>query len=212
MCCLGCGPGGEGFSTVRSSVWSTLFPSVLILAPLTFLWQQLPSSPLSTQQAAAEGEQLSWLSEKRLLLQRLDCLERAVARLELEKTALEQFNAELRRTLEQVKQAVTASAKPHGRASEHSTFPQTALWSPLLVSFPLLLSPVASHCGVFSLCLLAPPCLHKCSFTPVPPFLPQCPSPRGFEALASGTAPSCSSAVCSECFLPGMLCGAMNCL
>ncbi|XP_074698827.1 centrosome-associated protein CEP250 isoform X3 [Strix aluco] len=54
------------------------------------------------QQAAAEGEQLSWLSEKRLLSQRLEHLQQAVARLELEKTELKQLNAELRRTLEQV--------------------------------------------------------------------------------------------------------------
>ncbi|XP_065501522.1 centrosome-associated protein CEP250-like isoform X2 [Caloenas nicobarica] len=53
-------------------------------------------------QAAAEGEQLSWLSEKRLLSQRLERLQGAVARLELEKTELQQLNAELRRTLEQV--------------------------------------------------------------------------------------------------------------
>ncbi|KAM6194842.1 centrosome-associated protein CEP250-like [Sarcoramphus papa] len=56
---------------------------------------------LSTQ-AIAEGEPLSWLSEKRLLSQRLAHLQRAVARLELEKTELKQLNAELRRTLEQV--------------------------------------------------------------------------------------------------------------
>ncbi|XP_075032013.1 uncharacterized protein LOC142094075 [Calonectris borealis] len=54
------------------------------------------------QQAVAEGEQLSWLSEKRILSQRLECLQRAVARQELEKTELKQLNAELRRTLEQV--------------------------------------------------------------------------------------------------------------
>ncbi|KAM9650014.1 uncharacterized protein ACIBXB_011990 [Morphnus guianensis] len=54
------------------------------------------------QQAIAEGEQLSWLSEKRLLSQQLECLQRAVARLELEKAELKQLNAELRRTLEQV--------------------------------------------------------------------------------------------------------------
>ncbi|KAM6106651.1 centrosome-associated protein CEP250-like [Phoenicopterus ruber ruber] len=54
------------------------------------------------ERAAAEGEQLSWLSEKRLLSQRLECLQRAVARLEHEKTELKQLNAELRRTLEQV--------------------------------------------------------------------------------------------------------------
>ncbi|XP_050763490.1 centrosome-associated protein CEP250-like isoform X2 [Gymnogyps californianus] len=53
-------------------------------------------------QAIAEGEQLSWLSEKRLLSQRLEHLQRAVARLELEKTEVKQLNAELRRTLEQV--------------------------------------------------------------------------------------------------------------
>ncbi|CAM9144118.1 unnamed protein product, partial [Bubo scandiacus] len=64
----------------------------------------------------------------------------AVARLELEKTELKQLIAELRRTLDQVKLAFTASAKPHGPL-EHNTIPQTALRSPLLVSFPLPLSP-----------------------------------------------------------------------
>ncbi|XP_054668438.1 centrosome-associated protein CEP250-like [Grus americana] len=54
------------------------------------------------EQATAEGEQLSWLSEKRLLSQRLERLQRAVAKLQLEKTELKQLNAELRRTLEQV--------------------------------------------------------------------------------------------------------------
>ncbi|XP_074698816.1 uncharacterized protein LOC141931053 isoform X3 [Strix aluco] len=53
-------------------------------------------------QAAAEGEQLSWLSEKRLLSQRLERLQQTVARLELEKKELKQLIAELRRTLEQV--------------------------------------------------------------------------------------------------------------
>ncbi|XP_074748981.1 uncharacterized protein LOC141953935 [Strix uralensis] len=50
--------------------------------------------------AAAEGEQLSWLSEKRLLSQRLERLQQAVARLELEKMELKQLIAELRRTLD----------------------------------------------------------------------------------------------------------------
>ncbi|XP_016158603.1 PREDICTED: centrosome-associated protein CEP250 [Ficedula albicollis] len=54
------------------------------------------------QQAIAEGEQLSWLSEKRLMLQSLECLQRAVAKLGDEKVELEQQNTELRRTLEQV--------------------------------------------------------------------------------------------------------------
>ena len=108
------------------------------------------NSSLYTQQAIAEGEQLSWLSEKRLLSQQLECLQRAVARLELEKAELKQLNAELRRTLEQVKQAFTASAKPHGPL-DHSTFPQTALWSPLLVSFPLPLPPVDARFCIFSL-------------------------------------------------------------
>lgn len=84
-----------------------------------------------TQQAIAEGEQLSWVTEKRLLSQRLECLQQAIARLEQEKTELKQLNAELRRTLEQVKQAFTASPMPHGLL-EHNTFPYTALWSPLL--------------------------------------------------------------------------------
>ncbi|XP_074698814.1 uncharacterized protein LOC141931053 isoform X2 [Strix aluco] len=100
--------------------------------------------------AAAEGEQLSWLSEKRLLSQRLERLQQTVARLELEKKELKQLIAELRRTLEQVKPAFTASAKPHGPL-EHNTIPQTALWSPLLVSFPLPLSSVDTHFGIFSL-------------------------------------------------------------
>ncbi|XP_062361087.1 centrosome-associated protein CEP250 [Cinclus cinclus] len=54
------------------------------------------------QQAVAEGEQLSWLSEKRLMLQSLECLQRAVAKLEDEMVELKQQNTELRRTLEQV--------------------------------------------------------------------------------------------------------------
>ncbi|NXL89550.1 CP250 protein, partial [Alectura lathami] len=59
-------------------------------------------SSVYTQQAIAEGEQPSWLSEKKLLWQQLECLQQAVARLEHEKTELKQLNAELRRTLEQV--------------------------------------------------------------------------------------------------------------
>ncbi|XP_054701319.1 centrosome-associated protein CEP250-like, partial [Grus americana] len=70
-------------------------PSKLSVAPA------LTISSLCTQQATAEGEQLSWLSEKRLLSQRLERLQRAVAKLQLEKTELKQLNAELRRTLEQ---------------------------------------------------------------------------------------------------------------
>ncbi|XP_071671633.1 uncharacterized protein [Patagioenas fasciata] len=66
------------------------------------LRQQMEEQGEKGQQAAAEGEQLSWLSEKRRLSQRLECLQGAVARLELEKTELKQYNAELRRTLEQV--------------------------------------------------------------------------------------------------------------
>ncbi|XP_077643167.1 centrosome-associated protein CEP250 isoform X6 [Lonchura striata] len=54
------------------------------------------------QQAVAEGEQLSWLSEKRLMLQSLEYLQRAVAKLEDDKVELKQQNTELRRTLEQV--------------------------------------------------------------------------------------------------------------
>ncbi|XP_066186562.1 centrosome-associated protein CEP250 isoform X2 [Sylvia atricapilla] len=53
-------------------------------------------------QAVAEGEQLSWLSEKRLVLQSLECLQQAVAKLENERVELKQQNTELRRTLEQV--------------------------------------------------------------------------------------------------------------
>ncbi|XP_074461570.1 uncharacterized protein LOC141750428 isoform X1 [Larus michahellis] len=52
--------------------------------------------------AIAEGQRLSWLSEKRLLSQRLERLQRAVARLDREKTELKQYSAELRRTLEEV--------------------------------------------------------------------------------------------------------------
>ncbi|KAM6404489.1 uncharacterized protein O9250_009180 [Rhynochetos jubatus] len=54
------------------------------------------------QQATAEREQLSWLSEKRLLSQWLEHLLQAVARLECEKVELKQLIAELRRTLEEV--------------------------------------------------------------------------------------------------------------
>ncbi|KAM6340281.1 uncharacterized protein FN964_011679 [Alca torda] len=57
---------------------------------------------LQDVQAIAEGQRLSWLSEKRLLSQRLERLQRAVARLDQEKTELKQYNAELRRTLEEV--------------------------------------------------------------------------------------------------------------
>ncbi|XP_074427914.1 centrosome-associated protein CEP250-like [Larus michahellis] len=52
--------------------------------------------------ATAEGQRLSWLSEKRLLSQRLERLQQAVARLDREKTELKQYSAELRRTLEEV--------------------------------------------------------------------------------------------------------------
>ncbi|XP_076208166.1 uncharacterized protein LOC143167043 isoform X4 [Aptenodytes patagonicus] len=69
------------------------------------------------QQAIAEGEQLSWLSEKRLLSQRLECLQRAVARLEHEKTELKQLNAELRRTLEQVERERRRLKRDHGGRS-----------------------------------------------------------------------------------------------
>ncbi|KAI1233264.1 hypothetical protein IHE44_0004431, partial [Lamprotornis superbus] len=62
----------------------------------------LMESPLNAQQAVAEGEQLSWLSEKRLMLQSLEYLQTAVAKLEDEKVELKQQNTELRRTLEQV--------------------------------------------------------------------------------------------------------------
>ncbi|KFP28124.1 Centrosome-associated protein CEP250, partial [Colius striatus] len=77
-------------------------PAVSILTLLTFMWHQLTSLPLYTWQALAEGEHLSWLSEKRLLSQQLKHLQQVVARLEHEKTELKQLNAELRRTLEQV--------------------------------------------------------------------------------------------------------------
>ncbi|XP_071671723.1 uncharacterized protein [Patagioenas fasciata] len=103
---------------------------------------------LQDLQAAAEGEQLSWLSEKRRLSQRLECLQGAVARLELEKTELKQYNAELRRTLEQVKQAFPASAKPPG-ALEHHTFPRQHFGA--LCCFPALSpSPCAHSLSIFS--------------------------------------------------------------
>ncbi|XP_051489294.1 centrosome-associated protein CEP250-like isoform X2 [Apus apus] len=53
-------------------------------------------------QVVTEGEQLLWLSEKRLLLQQVECLCQALARLELEKSDLKEYNSDLRRTLEQV--------------------------------------------------------------------------------------------------------------
>lgn len=63
------------------------------------------------RQEATEGsENLSWLLEKKLLWQRLECLQQAVARLEHEKSELKQLNSELRITLEQVKKAFAASA------------------------------------------------------------------------------------------------------
>uniref|UniRef100_A0A663NCH6 Centrosomal protein 250 n=1 Tax=Athene cunicularia TaxID=194338 RepID=A0A663NCH6_ATHCN len=70
-----------------------------------------PSTKMSMRDSK---DQLSWLSEKRLLSQQLEHQQQAVARLEFEKTELKQLIAELRRTLEQVKTAFTASAKPHG--------------------------------------------------------------------------------------------------
>lgn len=63
-----------------------------------------------TQEAFEGGENLSWLLEKKLLWQRLECLQQAVARLEHEKSELKQLNVELKITLEQVKKAFTASA------------------------------------------------------------------------------------------------------
>ncbi|KAM6378105.1 centrosome-associated protein CEP250-like [Pluvialis apricaria] len=54
------------------------------------------------QQPIAEGQQLPWPSEKRLLSERVECLERAVAQLDLEKTELKIYSADLRRTLEEV--------------------------------------------------------------------------------------------------------------
>lgn len=168
-----------------------------------------PSSSLNTQQATAEGEQLSWRSEKRLLSQRLEGLQRAVARLGREKTELQQLNAELRRTLEQVKQAFTASAKPQG-PREHNTFPRGALWSPLLVSFPLPFPPWA-HTFVFS----------RSSGSPLPPqmhlpsgttFLPHCSHTQTFDARVSGTVSSCSfsSIAYLECFLPAAFSAAIS--
>ncbi|XP_069727756.1 centrosome-associated protein CEP250-like [Phaenicophaeus curvirostris] len=59
-------------------------------------------SLLSASPQAAEHKQLSWLLEKRILSQQLEWLQRAVTRLEDEKTELKQHNAELCRTLEQV--------------------------------------------------------------------------------------------------------------
>ncbi|XP_053921384.1 centrosome-associated protein CEP250-like isoform X2 [Cuculus canorus] len=53
-------------------------------------------------QAIAEGEQQSWLSEKRFFLRQLECLQRTVAKLVEEKMELKEFNAELRRTLKEV--------------------------------------------------------------------------------------------------------------
>uniref|UniRef100_A0A669QQS9 Centrosomal protein 250 n=1 Tax=Phasianus colchicus TaxID=9054 RepID=A0A669QQS9_PHACC len=64
----------------------------------------------SNVEAIGGSENLSWLLEKKLLWQRLECLQQAVARLEHEKSELTQLNAELRITLEQVKKAFTASA------------------------------------------------------------------------------------------------------
>ncbi|NXO52537.1 CP250 protein, partial [Aramus guarauna] len=79
--------------------------------------QVLTISSLCTQQAIAEGEQLSWLSEKRLLSQRLERLQRAVAKLQLEKTELKQLNAELRRTLEQVERERRRLKRDYGSRS-----------------------------------------------------------------------------------------------
>ncbi|XP_065547530.1 centrosome-associated protein CEP250-like isoform X2 [Lathamus discolor] len=99
-------------------------------------------------QATAEGVQQSWLLEKKLLLQQLESLQQEVARLKLANTELKEFNTELKKTLEEVKQAFTAHAKPHSLL-EHHTSPQRAVWGPLLVPFPLPLSPW-THPFVFS--------------------------------------------------------------
>ncbi|XP_065547532.1 centrosome-associated protein CEP250-like isoform X4 [Lathamus discolor] len=98
--------------------------------------------------ATAEGVQQSWLLEKKLLLQQLESLQQEVARLKLANTELKEFNTELKKTLEEVKQAFTAHAKPHSLL-EHHTSPQRAVWGPLLVPFPLPLSPW-THPFVFS--------------------------------------------------------------
>ena len=127
-------------------------------------------SSLNTQQAIAEGEQLSWLSEKRLLLQRLESLQRAVARLELEKTELKQLNAELRRTLEQVKEAFAASAQPCGplECNTDSTLESSACFLPS-PAFP------RGHTRLYFLSLLAPRCLHKCNSLRYHPSCPRVP-------------------------------------
>lgn len=123
--------GKKGVSTVHSWSWSPSLtcssgPSNLYVAPAHIIFS------VYTQQAIAEGEQLSWVTEKRLLLQRLECLQQAIARLEHEKTELKQLNAELRRTLEQVKQAFTASPMPHGLLEQNTThfhiLPFGVLW------------------------------------------------------------------------------------
>uniref|UniRef100_A0A8V5G4E0 Rootletin-like coiled-coil domain-containing protein n=1 Tax=Melopsittacus undulatus TaxID=13146 RepID=A0A8V5G4E0_MELUD len=80
----------------------------MIVSQLKHLERILMMFPIN---AVTEGEQQSWLSEKRLLSQRLERLQQQVARLEFEKTELKQLNAELRKTLEQVKQAFSACAK-----------------------------------------------------------------------------------------------------
>ncbi|XP_062460088.1 centrosome-associated protein CEP250 [Pezoporus occidentalis] len=54
------------------------------------------------QQAIAEGVQQSWLLEKKLLLQQLESLQQEVARLKLANTELKEFNAELKKSLEEV--------------------------------------------------------------------------------------------------------------
>lgn len=125
------------------------------------------SSPYS-QQATAGGEQLSWLSEKRLLSQRLEHLQQEVARLQLEKAELKQLNAELKRTLEQVIQAFTACRGSRSAETQHISIDSTlepSAWflpSPCGHTFSCFLSPLASHC------------LHKCTSTallaPVPPY------------------------------------------
>ncbi|XP_061298055.1 centrosome-associated protein CEP250-like [Pezoporus flaviventris] len=52
--------------------------------------------------AIAEGVQQSWLLEKKLLLQQLESLQQEVARLKLANTELKEFNAELKKSLEEV--------------------------------------------------------------------------------------------------------------
>uniref|UniRef100_A0A8D2P4M1 Centrosomal protein 250 n=1 Tax=Zosterops lateralis melanops TaxID=1220523 RepID=A0A8D2P4M1_ZOSLA len=113
VCCFGLWTRRRTRTLALSIPAVITLPDVLILTPFNiYVASAHGISSLDAQQAVAEGEQLSWLSEKRLMLQSLECLQRAVAKLENERVELKQQNTELKRTLEQVNWAFAASVEP----------------------------------------------------------------------------------------------------